>query len=301
MAQVSQPLYQSGVLALKQAHYAEAIAALETFCKETANRQSKQFFQAQMLLVQAYHKEHQDLHAIALCEQLAKSDIPQVKQWAENALNQLMVANESPDQARTMAQTQPARVERVDEDCSNAVDQSDATHQPAAQGSPYYSLGPTKSRVRVGSKPSKATATGQKDYSNQILTALAHGSISMLASILLYALFADSLLANFLGLLRFAVPLIILFTTNNAVVKANAREATNYVITSLILLFVIIFAAIFLAVAFVVVWPIAIVLGIALGVYLLVLSIYPIVATIQCAIDANRVFRYPNWLILHIL
>ncbi|MDX5437458.1 MAG: outer membrane protein assembly factor BamD, partial [Pontibacter sp.] len=94
MTEASQSLYQAGALALKQAQYDEAIAALERFCKETVNRQSKQFFQAQMWLIQAYHKDHQDLHAIALCEQLARSEIPQVKQWADNALNQLMATAE---------------------------------------------------------------------------------------------------------------------------------------------------------------------------------------------------------------
>ena len=88
-------LYQEGSLAFKQARYPDAIASLEQFCKETTNRQSKQFFQAQMWLAQAYYRDDRDLHAIALCEQLAKSEIPQVRQWATNALNKLMSTAET--------------------------------------------------------------------------------------------------------------------------------------------------------------------------------------------------------------
>ncbi|MEM6437119.1 MAG: outer membrane protein assembly factor BamD, partial [Cyanobacteria bacterium P01_D01_bin.115] len=69
-------LYQNGALALKQARYDDAITNLERFCKAVINRQSKEFFQAQMWLIQAYHKDQKDLHAISLCEKLTKSDIP---------------------------------------------------------------------------------------------------------------------------------------------------------------------------------------------------------------------------------
>jgi uncharacterized Tic20 family protein len=304
MVETSQSLYQHGALALKQAHYAEAISTLERFCKETVNRQSKQFFQAQMWLIQAYHKEHQDLHAIALCEQLAKSEIPQVKTWADDAMTKLMDTTEpsamsAPPSADAISPFSPDSQPPAP-DSQPAI--ASATQRASAQVSPDHPLrstqpaqGGNRSRSRSSSK------SGQKDYTNQVLTAVAHGSISMLASILLYALFADSLLANGLGILRFAVPLAILLTTDDAVVKANAREAVNYVITCLILMCAIVFASIFLVVVFVVAWPLAILMGIALVVYLIALSIYPIVATILCATDENRIFHYPKWLILHLI
>jgi hypothetical protein len=95
MKDSSLTLYQTGAAAFKEARYSEAIASLEQFCKETTKRQSKQFFQAQMWLIQAYYRDDRDLHAIALCEQLAKSEIPQVQRWATNALNKLMSTAEA--------------------------------------------------------------------------------------------------------------------------------------------------------------------------------------------------------------
>ncbi|NJN21570.1 MAG: hypothetical protein HC812_10815 [Leptolyngbya sp. RL_3_1] len=48
-----------------------------------------------------------------------------------------------------------------------------------------------------------------------------------MASPVLFLLFADSIAANDLGLLRLAVPVVILMQTQDPVVKANAKEATN--------------------------------------------------------------------------
>lgn len=301
-------LYQNGSQALKQAHYEEAIACLERFCKETVNRQSKQFFQAQMWLIQAYHKDHKDLHAIALCEQLVKSDIPQVQQWADQALHKLMVTAESAPEssppapvaaappADATASTDPSMA-HAPADAAPApaqfTDEITALPKPAIARSTY-----SQSRSSQSRSPKKAPP---KDYTRQIMSAIAHGSISMLASFLLYLLFSDSIVANGLGLLRFAVPLVIFFTTSDALVKNNAREALNYCITCLILIIPLFFAAIALAVIIAIFWPLGLLLGAALGGYMVVLSFYPVVGTVLCLTQEDYEFHYPNWLILHLI
>ena len=123
----------------------------------------------------------------------------------------------------------------------------------------------------------------------------------MLASILLYLLFSDSILANSLGILRFGVPLLIFFTTQDQLVKDNAREALNYTVTCLLLFIPLIFAGIALALILATMPPVGFVLAVALGCYLLTLSFYPIVATFLCMTQEDRVVAYPNWLILHLL
>ena len=304
----SRALYQNGSQALKQARYADAIACLERFCKEAVNRQSKQFFQAQMWLIQAYHKDHKDLHAIALCEQLVKSDIPQVKQWADHALDKLMVTAEAVPASSPpppLAPDSPAT-----EPSPEANPFAEPSPMPASDPAPAQSEftdeinplpKPSVARSTYSQSRSAQQQTSPKDYTRQIMSAIAHGSISMLASFLIYLLFSDSILANGLGLLRFAVPLIIFFTTQDALVKDNAREALNYVITCLILFIPLILGGIALALILAVLWPLGLLLGAALGCYLVVLSFYPVVGTILCLAQEDYEFRYPNWLILHLI
>ncbi|WP_204140117.1 DUF4870 domain-containing protein [Halomicronema sp. CCY15110] len=335
-------LYQNGSLAFKQARYPDAIASLEQFCKETTNRQSKQFFQAQMWLIQAYYRDHRDLHAIALCEQLAKSEIPQVRQWASNALQKLMTTADatpsSPPTTRATSGPPPVIAAAASHSYAPPAEPEPPPSPLPADQNPFDSITDTPSppqdvagpvdragsagdsrfvydgasipqRPRTSSSPATPVRSQprtpkkpqQKDLTQQVMSAIAHGSISMLASILLYLLFSDSFIANGLGLLRFAVPLIIFLTTQDKVVKDNAREALNYTITCLILFIPLIFGAIALALILALLPPIGLLLGLALGGYLLVLSFYPVVATFVCSTHEDRVFTYPNWLILHLL
>ena len=291
-------LYQHGALALKQARYDDAIACLERFCQEAVNRQSKPFFQAQMWLVQAYYKDQKDLHAIALCEQLTKSDIPQVKQWANQALSKLMAA---PDDAVT-APKEPLQATShvLSEDMAVPVAEPEPIDSIAAAAAPIRNL-PRRAAASIPSRPRPTKKPHPKDYTQQIMVAIGHGSISLLASILLFLLFGDSVVANGLGIVRFAVPLAIFLTTDDAIVKANAREATNYALTCLVLFIPIAIALIFLFFIFAVAWPIGILLGLVLGAYLLTFSLYPVFATGLCIIQEDHVFHYPNWLVLPFL
>ena len=293
-------LYQKGALALKQASYEEAIACLEQFCKETVDRQSKPFFQAQMWLIQAYHKDRKDLHAIALCEQLVKSDIPQVKQWADKALDKLMATTDSVTSAPRPTATPPPA------DTSPPINQSTPSlpveTPPTGQFTDAVNPLPKPAVARsTGSQSRSPKKSPPKDYTQQIMSAIAHGSISMLASFLIYLLFSDSVFANGLGLLRFGVPLLIFFTTPDNVVKGNAREALNYCITCLILLIPLGFAFLGLALIFAVLPPLGLLLGVALGGYLIALSFYPAVGTVLCLMKEDYEFRYPDWLILHVI
>lgn len=337
-------LYQQGALALKQARYPDAIASLEQFCQTTTQRQSKPFLQAQMWLIQAYHKDHKDLHAIALCEQLIKSDVPQVRQWATQALNKLMTA--SPPSATGFDDpAPPGPPPPLSADAQNpfapSVDTAPAgvtaplPARPAVDKNPFARSGrndhqlssrspsrrtleadevvPTdiihpmrqrsapRSVTRSSSHAQAVKKSQPKDLSQQIMSAIAHGSVSMLASILLFILFSDSILANGLGILRFAVPLLIFFTTSDRLVKDNAREALNYTITCLILFIPLIFAVIALSLILALMPPIGGLLWLILGAYLITFSFYPVVATILCLTQADRVFEYPDWLILHLL
>ncbi|WP_432808878.1 M48 family metalloprotease [Pantanalinema sp. GBBB05] len=81
-------LLQAGIEAIQQKHFSDAIQRLEAFCRQT-NPNSKDYFQAQMWLVRAYQEHGQAAQAIALCQQMATSSIPQVREWAERILPRL--------------------------------------------------------------------------------------------------------------------------------------------------------------------------------------------------------------------
>jgi tetratricopeptide (TPR) repeat protein len=431
MSSSPENLLQAGAQAMQQARFQDAIEPLEAFCKGAINRRSKQFFQAQMWLVQAYQKSGQDLHAIALCEQLIKSDIPQVQQWGQKVLPKLLKETPQPEtlpsEASQSKAPQPAdqpaaetapeaapdtdakadtppsflqviellppdeaaelfatgrkalQQRRYDEAAaaleafvhgsdssysnyswactslgkayrgSNQLDkaltlcqylhQSDqeslrawardffktldipdkelvptpvagaaAQSSSAAADLVHSAVTPLPSEAesaRVLAASAKRTKplshAQEQDLTPQILSALAHGSISWLASLLIFLLFQESILAQLLGLLRFLIPLVILLNTQHEVVKANAKEALNFVITSLILIVASIPVGLLLI-------PIAfaspallILLIIPLLGYGLMLAIWPVVATVLCARDRKRTFRYPSWLILHLI
>jgi Zn-dependent protease with chaperone function len=84
-------LLQSGIQAVKQQRYDDAIQALVACCQSAA-RQSKAYFQAQMWLVRAYYDGGQPDRAIALCQQLSTDAPPQVQSWAQNLLPTLAAA-----------------------------------------------------------------------------------------------------------------------------------------------------------------------------------------------------------------
>lgn len=77
---------QAGLEALKQGRYQDAVDFLEQFCLSCSDSRSKEYVQAQMSLVKAYHQLGQTDRAIALCHQLLASELPQARNWAEQTL-----------------------------------------------------------------------------------------------------------------------------------------------------------------------------------------------------------------------
>ncbi|MFM7423579.1 MAG: hypothetical protein ACKO7W_01015 [Elainella sp.] len=82
-------LLASGLLALQQQQYQEAIGILEAFCHDCAAKaqlNSRDYLRAQMHLVTTYSQQGQPERALALCHNLAQSSNAQVRIWAEQKL-----------------------------------------------------------------------------------------------------------------------------------------------------------------------------------------------------------------------
>lgn len=77
----------SGLEALEQGRYEEAVELLEEFCQSAPV--DDEYLHAQMSLVTAYHYTNQTEKAIALCQQLLANDNSEVQTWAQEAISSL--------------------------------------------------------------------------------------------------------------------------------------------------------------------------------------------------------------------
>jgi Zn-dependent protease with chaperone function len=80
---------ESGLDALKQGHYQEAVQLLEQFCRNSADNSSSDYLKAQMGLVKAYQRTGEVEKARVLCRQLMMSENSQVRSWAEETQQSL--------------------------------------------------------------------------------------------------------------------------------------------------------------------------------------------------------------------
>jgi hypothetical protein len=91
-------LLASGLMALQQQQYQEAIGILEAFCHDCAAKaqlNSRDYLRAQMHLVTTYSQQGQPERALALCENLIQSSNAQVRIWAEQKLKSIDPAQTS--------------------------------------------------------------------------------------------------------------------------------------------------------------------------------------------------------------
>ncbi|MEM8806351.1 MAG: tetratricopeptide repeat protein [Cyanobacteria bacterium P01_G01_bin.38] len=80
---------QTGVNAVTQGRFSDAIAILESLCNGHLRPPSQDYYQARMWLIRAYRESGQFPQAIKLCRQLATSSHPQVQPWAQKILPEL--------------------------------------------------------------------------------------------------------------------------------------------------------------------------------------------------------------------
>ncbi|MBW4641555.1 MAG: DUF3137 domain-containing protein [Goleter apudmare HA4340-LM2] len=98
-------ILQSGLAALQQGQYVEAINLLENFChlcEVNSQRISQEYLQAQISLVKAYHSTGKYQKAHILCQQLGENQNLQVKAWAQRILESLPPVSQvklTPEQA----------------------------------------------------------------------------------------------------------------------------------------------------------------------------------------------------------
>lgn len=118
-------LYVAGNKALKMGRFAEAVEALEVYCRK-ADPTTRDYPQAQMWLAKAYQGNGQTEMAIALCEYLATSNKEFVKIWATRYLQGLGATTTGSDaQAHSEAQAN-----------SPAAPTPEPTTNPATSGAP---------------------------------------------------------------------------------------------------------------------------------------------------------------------
>lgn len=101
---VSSVSLDTGLAALSQGRYQEAIGNLEAFCHDCAieaKTASREYLQAQMHLVKVYEQQGYPDRAISLCYKLSSCANAQVQIWAQQSLKNMT-------QAEPMPLTQPS-------------------------------------------------------------------------------------------------------------------------------------------------------------------------------------------------
>jgi tetratricopeptide (TPR) repeat protein len=279
-------LLETGIKELRRRDFTTAIATLEDFMEGT-DENYPNYAWGRTSLAKAYKGNEQYEEAIALGQAMLESDRESTRAWA-----------------RDFIKTLPKDLINPVPEAAPVTEHNSADDSGMADIAGIRARSPIPGR-KVQPRPAPTAAAAPLDMTPQILSALAHGSISLLASLLLFLLFADSIAANSLGLLRMAVPVIILVQTQDPTAKANAKEATNYVITAIAWLIFLSVSGFFIALGIVamsvIFWPLIVLLGGAITVYMLAFSLWPIYAAIVVARQPEKVIRYPTWLVWHLL
>jgi uncharacterized Tic20 family protein len=292
--EAAEALLEKGIKTLRKDRFDEAIPALEDFVRGT-DESYRNYRWGLTSLVKAYSGHDQNKQAIALCQSLLHHPQESLQDWARDYLKKL-----APEQIGPTSPAEPHQQESV-------PPHPEPLPQPPAETSPPSSFPTTygKPPQRSTRRASSPTRSGSQDLTPQILSAVAHGSISLLGSLLIFVLFPESFFANTLGTLRFLVPVLILFTTQHPLAKANAREATNYVLTCLILIVALGLVGWILALGLIAMVfafpPLAILIALPLIAYSTALSIWPVIAVVLVIRGQDEAFRYPNWLVIHFL
>jgi len=82
-------LFNEGATAYRDGGYLLAIKSLEEYCKNCIDKNSKDYIQAQIWLVKAYHINGQPQQAIALCQMLVNHSDTKIQAWANKNLHML--------------------------------------------------------------------------------------------------------------------------------------------------------------------------------------------------------------------
>jgi tetratricopeptide (TPR) repeat protein len=92
---------EDGLIAFKRGRYTDAIALLNAYCTEcqaTGSTGSRNYMQAGMALVKAYHADKQMNQAIAQCEAFMSSEgNPALQIWADKTFPKLQQAQQQPE------------------------------------------------------------------------------------------------------------------------------------------------------------------------------------------------------------
>lgn len=302
------------VKAFRQGNNAEAIERLEPLIS-AIEPQCNNYGRAQMTLAKAYKAEQETEKAISVGKTLMASERNDISIWGKQFLHNLgALAEASPaaDHSSLGIDSEIVPETGFSQDLvrpnGSHSTVSGSSYPPSAEARPGGRLSsPSTSSISMSSPRSSQRSISQRDpndYTPVLQAAFSHGSITFILSWLLYLLF-PTWVALCLDLLRWAVPVVIYCNATDPIAKANAKEATNYVITMLIILVLSLGGSIFLGLAFLglaaVLGPLLILVAIPLAIYCLVLSFYPVVGTIICLSNPDKTFRYPRWLIWHVV
>jgi Zn-dependent protease with chaperone function len=129
MGDINEPSsLQSGLTALKQRDYAQAIAILESVQQSTPSAPTRA--RAEMGLVQAYVKADQREQAIALCQALCSHANSQVQSWAKQTLEELEGRSSRGTESEAPSENTPSENEPTEADLTGFMPFTETQSQP---------------------------------------------------------------------------------------------------------------------------------------------------------------------------
>lgn len=291
-------LVNQAIAAFRQRNYVQVIELLEPLNRRL-DAHAVNDGRVQMTLAKAYQAEGQIEQAREVAEAMMVSDRDDLSIWGKQFFDRLP---RLPSQAESEAE-----LDDMPTDASTDTMPLDAPSRP---GNAAVQLGASGIAYRPPSQPLPIPAKYQpsaaiaprdpNDHTAVIQSAVSHGSVTFLFSALFYLLFPDTI-AVLLSLLRWAIPIIIYCTATDPIAKENAKQATNYVITVVLIVILSFVGGFFFVLGMAgigLLSPLLIFLFILpLLAYGLMFSLWPLAGTAICIAHPDKTFHYPKWLV----
>jgi len=164
---------QAGLDALKDGRHRDAVQILKEFCLYYSQHGSKEYIQAQMALLKAYHRLGETEQALTIAKALATHNNPQVSNWANQVLHSL-ISTQTPEKAAssTSQAEQPNPIQKA------------GTPEPE-QPNPVQKAGRA---AKTGVKLSLASVAGNLALASGVTISLLFGMVLVLSLAVVFIL-----------------------------------------------------------------------------------------------------------------
>jgi len=131
---------ETGIKAVEEGNYLEAVGILEAFCQKGPQALSRDYTQAKMWLALAYHGLGETDQVVPLCKELSKNSNPEISDWASQWLKSIAAYKYTPQYLSELKESgyqalkqknYPQAIKLIEDFCKNTPDQKSLDYQQA--------------------------------------------------------------------------------------------------------------------------------------------------------------------------